>query len=111
MPLSEHEERVLREIARQLSEEDPKFVATVANTTPVRLQLRRLRWAIAGFVVGLITLLGLTFQFAFGVIGFALMLASVLFGAGAIRSMGQASGGMLSEVRRVVRGRRADEQQ
>ncbi len=87
MPLSEHEERALEEIARHLSEDDPKFVATVSNASPTRVHLRRLRWAAAGFVVGLLLLLGLTFHLLFGLAGFALMLASVVVAVGAIRRL------------------------
>ncbi|MBW3576477.1 MAG: DUF3040 domain-containing protein [Actinobacteria bacterium] len=107
MPLSEHEERMLQEIARQLSEEDPKFVATVANTTPARLHLRRLRWSVIGFLVGLVTLLGLTFHLVLGMVGFALMFTSVLVGAGAVRGLGSGPGGVIDELRRAfVRRRR-----
>lgn len=87
MPLSEHEERALEEIARHLSEDDPKFVATVSNSTPGRVHTRRLRWAAAGFVAGLLLLLGLTFHIAFGLIGFALMFTSVVVAVGAARRL------------------------
>lgn len=87
MPLSEHEERALEEIARHLSEDDPKFVATVSNSSPTRVHMRRLRWAAAGFVVGLLLLLGLTFHLAFGLIGFAMMFTSVVVAVGAARRL------------------------
>lgn len=102
MALSEHEERALEEIARRLAEDDPKFVATVANTSPARVQLRRLWWAAFGFVVGLVTLLGLTFHLAFGVVGFLTMLASVLVAAGAVRSLGSAGGDVVAQLRRSL---------
>ncbi len=100
MPLSEHEERALAEIARRLSEEDPRFVATVSQTTVGRVQRRRLRLAVLGAVVGFITLLGLTFHIALGVIGFALMLASVVVGARAMRSLHESDEDPLSALRR-----------
>lgn len=105
MPLSEHEERALEEIARHLSEDDPKFVATVSNVSPVRVHLRRLRWSAVGFVAGLVVLLGLTFHLVFGLIGFALMFTSVLVAVGAVRRL--AGGGVdpLGELRRAF-GRR-----
>lgn len=102
MPLSEHEQRALEEIARHLSEEDPKFVATVANTTVTRIHLRRLRWAAVGFVIGLVTLLGITFNFVLGLVGFALMLMSVLVGAGAVRGLGAGAGDLMEELRRAL---------
>lgn len=105
MPLSEHEERALAEIARQLQADDPKFVATVAKTSPTRHHLRRLRWSAIGFVLGLITLLGLTFHLAFGVAGFLIMLLSVAAGATALRSLGSDAGDTLTELRRSFQRR------
>lgn len=102
MPLSEHEKRALEEIARHLSEDDPKFVANVAHTTATRLHLRRLRWALVGFLLGLATLLGMTFHFALGVAGFAMMLVSVLFGTGAIRGLGPGVAGLMADLRRSL---------
>lgn len=100
MPLSEHEERALAEIARQLQADDPKFVATVARTSPARLHLRRLRWAAIGFVVGLVVLLALTFHLAFGVVGFLVMLVAVAVGATALRGLGADASDALGELRR-----------
>ncbi len=102
MPLSEHEKRVLDEIARHLSEEDPKFVENVESTTATRLHLRRLRWALVGFLLGLGSLLGITFDFAFGVAGFAIMLVSLLFAARAIRELGSGVYGLVTELGRSL---------
>ncbi len=102
MPLSEHEKRVLDEIARHLSEEDPKFVENVASTTATRLHLRRLRWSLVGFFLGLATLLGITFHFAFGMAGFAMMLVSLLFAAGAIRGLGSGAVGLVAQLGRSL---------
>ncbi len=102
MPLSEHEKRVLEEIARHLSEEDPKFVENVESTTATRLHLRRLRWAFGGFLLGLVTLLAITFHFAFGVAGFAIMLVSLLFAASAIRGLGSGVYGLVAELGRSL---------
>lgn len=109
MPLSEHEERALEEIARHLSEEDPKFVATVSNQSPVRVHLRRLRWAAVGFVVGLVLLLGLTFHFLFGLVGFGLMLASVIAAAGAVRKLTGGGSRVMDELRRAFGREERDE--
>lgn len=100
MPLSEHEERALAEIARQLSEDDPKFVETVSSTTVEAVQRRRLRLGIAGFVVGLLTLFGLAVHLVLGVIGFALMLASVIVGYRALRALSVDGGDPISQLRR-----------
>lgn len=102
MPLSEHEKRVLEEIARHLSEEDPKFVENVASTTATRIHLRRLRWALVGFLIGLVTLLGITFNFAFGVTGFAIMLGSLLLAASAIRGLGSGIVGLVAQLGRSL---------
>lgn len=87
MPLSEHEERILAEIERQLAAEDPAFVAR--NRSPRRAvglsRTLRLRLAVVAAVLGIISLLGLTFSIAFGVVGLSLLLAAILLGATAMR--------------------------
>jgi TRAP-type uncharacterized transport system fused permease subunit len=85
MPLSEHEERILAEIERRLSEEDPRFVKRTRRASGRDAVGTRVRAAAAGFVVGLVCLLGLTFHLAFGVVGFGLMFASVIVGVTALR--------------------------
>lgn len=100
MPLSEYEERALEEIARQLSEDDPKFVATVSETTVTTLGLRRLRWSIVAFVLGLVTLLGLTFHLAIGIVGFGLMLGAAIVGFRTLRELAPHGGDVLQALRR-----------
>ncbi|MBY5163229.1 DUF3040 domain-containing protein [Salsipaludibacter albus] len=85
MPLSEHEERVLAEMERRLVAEDPRFVARTQRagqrvdraTEGTRDLAWRLRASVAGVVLGVLSLLGLTFSVWFGVAGFALLLVSV----------------------------------
>ena len=101
MPLSEHEERALAEIERGLYEDDPRFVATVSTTTVARVHLRRVRLAVGGFILGLVLLLGLTFNLAFGVVGFALMLVSLVAGATAIRALSAGGSALADELRRA----------
>ena len=84
MPLSEHEERILAEIERQLADEDPRFVAR-ARRTRARRGPRRLTWAVVGFVLGLVLLFGLVFHIAFGFAGFALMFAAVVVAGPAVQ--------------------------
>lgn len=84
MPLSEHEERILAEIERRLSEDDPRFVERARRTSPVELRVRRLRLAALGLLAGFVCLLGLTFHIAFGFVGFGLMLVSLIVGARAV---------------------------
>jgi hypothetical protein len=78
MPLSEHEQRILAEIERRLLEEDPKFAHQVGSSFRAHLG-RRLKLAVAGFVVGLIVVISSTFleNVAVGVAGFVIMLACV----------------------------------
>lgn len=84
MPLSEHEEQILAEIERGLSQDDPRFVQRARRSTPADLRSRRLRLAGLGLVLGFVCLLGLTFHIGFGFAGFALMLTSVVVGARAV---------------------------
>jgi Protein of unknown function (DUF3040) len=78
MPLSEHEQRILAEIERRLLEEDPKFAHQVGSSFRAHLG-RRLKVAVAGFVLGLIVVISSTFfeNVAIGVAGFVIMLACV----------------------------------
>ncbi len=85
MPLSEHEERILAEIERQLAEEDPRFVARARSR---RLSLSRgirMRIAIACIVLGVVGVMMLTFSFAVGAVGMALLVTGVLLGVSASR--------------------------
>ena len=83
MPLSEHEQRILDEIERRLAAEDPKFARASAQTTPRGMAMRRIKRAVAGFVLGLGLLLsGLftqnsTLLLLLGLAGFGVMLASI----------------------------------
>jgi hypothetical protein len=78
MPLSEHEQRILAEIERRLLEEDPKFAHQVGSSFRAHLG-RRLKLAVAGFLVGLVVVISSTFfeNVAIGVGGFVLMLFCV----------------------------------
>ena len=78
MPLSEHEQRILAEIERRLLEEDPKFAHQVGSSFRAHLG-RRMKLAVAGFILGLAVVISSTFleNVAVGVAGFVIMLASV----------------------------------
>jgi hypothetical protein len=77
MPLSEHEQRILAEIERRLLEEDPKFAHQVGSSFRAHLA-RRLKLAVAGFIIGLVVLVaGFVQNVAVGVAGFVIMLVSV----------------------------------
>jgi hypothetical protein len=82
VPLSEHEQRVLHQIERQFSQ-DRGLVRSLGGPEDARHALRNVRWAAAGFVLGLLTL-SLCFASSWvvgllaGLIGFVLMLASAM---------------------------------
>ena len=95
MPLSDHEQRILDEIARNLAEKDPRFAQTVRSATPRTHALRRIRLAALGAVVGLglfVTglFLGESNVISFGFAGFLVMLVSTLAGVRAFRALGTA---------------------
>src|SRR4029077_15390057 len=79
MPLSEDEQRILREIEANLSVTDPKLVQQVSDTTLYRHSARMIKWAVLGFVAGL-ALMVFTFTsvLALGVVGFLIMLFCLL---------------------------------
>src|SRR5438046_9033763 len=79
MPLSDEEQKILREIEAQLNATDPGLVEQVSRTTLYRHSARVIRWAALGLLGGLILLV---FTFAssvwVGAIGFGIMLACSL---------------------------------
>lgn len=83
MALSEHEQRILEEIERQLAAEDPALIARARRTA--ERSDRRLVHAVVAFVVGFLCLLGITFSIVWGVLGFGIMFGAVVLGAKAIR--------------------------
>ena len=57
MPLSEDEQRILREIEENLSATDPKLVQHVSDNTLYRHSARVIKWAVVGFVAGLLLMI------------------------------------------------------
>jgi hypothetical protein len=88
VPLSEEELRLLEQMERALSEEDPKFASTLRGSTLRRVA--RQRAIIAGIVfLGGIALLmtgAITERIAVAVGGFVVMLASATYALSALRS-------------------------
>lgn len=87
MPLSEHEERILAEIERQLEAEDPRFAARSrrpASLTSLSRTLR-LRLAIGLGLLGIVAVVLLVVSIAFAAVGMVMILAAILLGASAIR--------------------------
>jgi hypothetical protein len=91
MPLSEDEQRILRDIEANLSVTDPKLVQQVSDTTLYRHAARMIKWAVAGFIAGLLILLStFTSVLALGVVGFLIMLFCLLVIERNVRKMGRA---------------------
>jgi hypothetical protein len=91
MPLSEDEQRILREIEANLSVTDPKLVQQVSDTTLYRHSARMIKWAALGLVAGL-ALLVVTFTsvLPLAVGGFLIMLFCLLVIEHHVRKMGRA---------------------
>lgn len=79
MPLSEYEQRVLEQMERELTSDDPRLATTMKSTTP----RSSVRYVIAGIglVVGLLALvLGAAQSMPWvGVVGFVVMFAAVAY--------------------------------
>jgi len=90
VPLSEEELRLLEQMERALSEEDPKFASTLRGTTFRQVARRRAVLAGVVFVLGIAVLMtgAVMAQIAVGVIGFVIMLASATYGLAALRGQG-----------------------
>jgi hypothetical protein len=102
MPLSEEEQRILGEIEQQLYASDPALAHEIADSTVYRHAARNLKWAIAGFVVGIAVLVGtLHLSFVFAFVGFLILLVCTLSIVRDLRRMGKAGMTQLSESMRT----------
>lgn len=81
MPLSEHEQKILEEIERQLYEQDPKFARNVASRSRKGHSSRNLRRGIILFALGFFALFGF-FAWAAGPLGMPLGVVSFLLMVG-----------------------------
>lgn len=100
MPLSEHEQRLLDQIERELYAEDPKFASTVRGTRLRRPARRRRLQGIALFVVGVALLvLGVVVNIrvaeipVISVLGFLVMFFGVMMAVTSIRQGAETEGG------------------
>ena len=78
MPLNENEQKILEEIERRLSEEDPRLVEHVNRTDLHTHAWRRMKMAIAGFLFGLLLLLLVGVSVWIAAAGFVVMTLSAL---------------------------------
>jgi type IV secretory pathway VirB3-like protein len=92
MPLSDHEQRILAELEESLSKQDPGFAKSVRDTNVYAHGGRRVRWGVAGFVVGLAVLvLFFAHNILLGLLGVALMFVSAVVIERNARLLGRAS--------------------
>ena len=78
MPLNDHEQKILEEIERRLSEEDPRLVEQVSRTNLHTHAWARMKMALAGFLLGVVLLLFVGFNVWVAAFGFVLMTLSAL---------------------------------
>lgn len=81
MPLSEHEQKLLEQLEKQLNEDDPKFASSMGSDAGRSWSTRHLVIGVLAALAGIALLLvGVTFQNIFvGVLGFVVMGAGVYF--------------------------------
>jgi len=91
MPLSEHEQKILAELEESLSKQDPKFAKSVRETNVYSHSLRRVRWAISTFLLGLVVLVAFVQSVMVGIVGVAMMFVSAVVIERNIRRIGRAS--------------------
>jgi len=106
MPLSEDEQRILRQIEEQFYENDPKFAQQVGSSSLYRHGMRRVRWATLGLILGLAFLIAtLQIHFLLSFVGFLAMLGCAFIIERNLRAMGRVG---LQDLAGVVRGKRPD---
>jgi len=81
MPLSEHEQKLLEQLEKQLHEDDPKFASSMGSDPGRSWSTRHLVIGVLATLAGVLLLLvGVTMQNIFvGVLGFVVMGAGVYF--------------------------------
>jgi hypothetical protein len=105
MPLSEYEQRVLEQMERQLTSDDPRLANTL--TSRGRRHVSRYVLAGGGAVVGLLLLVfgAVASRAWLGVLGFVVMFAAVAFAFARPRSAGPA--GVVRPDGRVTRAKKS----
>jgi cobalamin biosynthesis protein CobD/CbiB len=90
VPLSEEEQRILREIEQRYYTTDRKSAERIQQTTLPRYLARNCRWAAVGFFLGLVVLLvSFASSWFLGIVGFLVMVASALWFTQNARKMGR----------------------
>jgi uncharacterized membrane protein len=90
VPLSEDEQRILREIEQRYYRNDRKSAERIEQTTLPRYLARNCRWAALGFLLGLVVLLvSFASSWILGIFGFLVMVASAVWFTQNMRKMGR----------------------
>ncbi|XAS68962.1 DUF3040 domain-containing protein [Micrococcaceae bacterium Sec5.7] len=95
MPLSEHEQKLLEQLEKQLHEDDPKFANSMGSDPGRPWSTRHVVIGVLGTLAGILVLLvGVTIQNIFvGVAGFVVMGAGVYFATMRSSAAGKAKAG------------------
>ena len=105
MPLSDDEQRILKQIEAQFYEHDPAFAEKVSAPGLYRPALRKARWAVVGLVASLVGLvLTLQVHFLIAFVCFAAMLGCAFVIEDCLRKVGRAG---LHGVRASVNARKS----
>jgi hypothetical protein len=90
VPLSEDEQRILREIEQRYYTSDKKSAERIEQTTLPRYLARNCAWATGGFILGLAVLLvSFAFSWILAIFGFLIMVASAVWFTQNLRKMGR----------------------
>ena len=94
MPLSEHEQKLLEQLEKQLHEDDPKFASSMGSVPGRSWSTRHLVIGVLATLAGVLLLLvGVSMQNIFvGVLGFVVMGAGVYFATMRSSAVGQVQG-------------------
>lgn len=104
MPLSEDEQRILRQIEEQFYQSDPKFAQHVGSASLYRHALRKVRWAVFGLVIGLVFLVAtLQVHFMLSFIGFLAMLGAAFVIERNLRTVGRIG---IQDLAGIMKGRK-----
>lgn len=102
VPLSEHEQNILREIEKNFYESDPGFAARVREETVYKHAGRNCKWSALTFILGLaITILTFSISVFLGAVGFAAMLTSAIIFERNLRRLGKAGWADLTSGKRA----------
>ncbi|MGH2820224.1 MAG: DUF3040 domain-containing protein [Actinomycetota bacterium] len=105
MPLSEHEQKILQEIERNLYQEDPSFARGVRGRRRRFSEAVRARLGIVVFVVGIAAMFAFFISggdLILGVIAFAAMLCGIVLFANSVK--GLFTGGPQERLSRLFKG-------